>query len=324
MNYIVFDLEWNQSPSGKTADQSIMPFEIIQIGAVKLDENFEEQGEFSAYIIPVAYKKLHRKVSEILGVTMDDLYEQGRPFSEVCGDFLEWCGKDYIFCTWGSMDLTELQRNMAYHNGKNNLPKPLLYYDLQKLYSLEYQDGKARSTLQHAIEEFNIVQDEDYHMADSDARYTAKVLGRLSMDKFGKFYSVDTYRIPASRKEEYHLDFGNYEKYISKGFAKRETAAADREVRSCMCFKCHKPMKRLIKWFATNSKTYYGLFMCEEHGLVKGRFKVKQTDDDKNYAVRILKLTDEEGAEKIRLRQVKEREHRRAARKKHSAAGKAE
>ena len=73
MNYIVFDLEWNQSPSGKAAEQSIMPFEIIQIGAVKLDENFEEQGEFSAYIIPVAYRKLHRKVSEILGVTMDDL-----------------------------------------------------------------------------------------------------------------------------------------------------------------------------------------------------------------------------------------------------------
>ena len=41
-------------------------------------------------------------------------------------------------------------------------------------------------------------------------------------------------------------------------------------------------------------------------------------------SVRILKLTDEEGAEKIRLKQVKEREHRRTARKKHSAAGKAE
>lgn len=319
MDYIVFDLEWNQSPGGKAMSEASLPFEIIQIGAVKLDEDFNVQGEFSAYVCPVVYNKLHKKISEILGITMDDLYEKGEPFSDVCSDFLEWCGDDYIFCTWGSMDLTELQRNMVYHNVKNTLAMPLMYYDLQKLYSIEYQDGKQRSTLQNVIEKFGIKEDEEFHMADSDARYTAKVFACLDMDKVGSFYSVDTFRIPQKRKDEIYLDFGNYEKFVSKGFAKRETAASDRVVRSCKCFKCKKPMKRLIKWYATNSKTYYGLFSCEEHGLIKGRFKVKQTDDDISYAVRIMKCTDEEGAEKIRQRQIKEREHRRAARKKHKA-----
>ena len=319
MNYIVFDLEWNQSPGGKSTSEAMMPFEIIQIGAVKLDENLNEQGEFSAYVCPVAYDKLHRKISEILGITMDDLYEKGRPFTDVCSDFLEWCGEDYTFCTWGSMDLTELQRNMTYHNIENTLAQPLLYYDLQKLYSIQYQDGKARSTLQRVIEEFGIEEDEEFHMADSDARYTAKVMKHLDMDKVGVFYSIDTYRIPKRRKDEIYLNFGEYEKFVSKGFVKRETAASDRVVRGCKCFKCGKPMKRLIKWFATNSKTYYGLFMCEEHGLIKGRFKVKQTDDDISYAVRIMKCTDEEGAEKIRQRQIKEREHRRTARHRHKA-----
>lgn len=38
MNYIVFDLEWNQSPGGKRWSNSRLPFEIIEIGAVKLNE----------------------------------------------------------------------------------------------------------------------------------------------------------------------------------------------------------------------------------------------------------------------------------------------
>jgi inhibitor of KinA sporulation pathway (predicted exonuclease) len=314
MNYIIFDLEWNQSPGGKSSSEAMMPFEIIQIGAVKLDENMSELGEFSAYICPVAYHKLHRKVSEMLGITMDDLYEKGRPFADVCSDFLEWCGEDYIFCTWGSMDLTELQRNMTYHNMEEELPQPLLFYDLQKLYSIQYQDGKERSTLQHIIEKIGIEEDEGFHMADSDARYTAKVMKYIDLGKVGIFKSIDTYKIPKSRKEEVYLNFGNYEKFVSKGFNKRETAASDRVVRGCRCISCGKPMKRLVKWFATNGKTYYGLFNCEEHGLVKGRFKIKQTDEDVSYAVRIMKFTDKEGADKIRAKQKKEREHRRMVR----------
>ena len=34
--YIVLDLEWNQSPLGKDGSMDRLPFEIIEIGAVKL------------------------------------------------------------------------------------------------------------------------------------------------------------------------------------------------------------------------------------------------------------------------------------------------
>ncbi|MBS4803537.1 MAG: DNA polymerase III, partial [Clostridium sp.] len=73
-------------------------------------------------------------------------------------------------------------------------------------------------------------------------------------------------------------------------------------------------MKRIIKWFSTNSKSYYGLFSCQEHGLIKGRFRIKSTDDKQYYAIRILKCTDEEGGKKIKMRQQREKEHRRAKR----------
>ena len=41
MNYIVLDLEWNQCPYGKAKEIEKLPFEIIEIGAVKMNEKKE-------------------------------------------------------------------------------------------------------------------------------------------------------------------------------------------------------------------------------------------------------------------------------------------
>lgn len=311
MNYIVLDLEWNQSPSGKKNTVADIPFEIIQIGAVKLDNEYNITDEFNKNICPKVYMQLHSKVQEVVCVTMDELLESGEDFESVIRDFLNWCGDEYIFCTWGSMDLTELQRNMKYYNIEGDFPTPFLYYDLQKLFSICYSDGKTRITLEHAIEQLEIQSDEEYHRAVNDARYTAKVMKFLDMKRAGRYYSVDTFKIPATRKAEIHLDFGDYGKFISRGFETREQAVADREVRACKCFKCKRSMKKHIKWFATNGKSYYGLFECEEHGLIKGRFKSKQADNGLYYIVKILKCTDQHGAEKVKKKQEKERLHRR-------------
>lgn len=67
-------------------------------------------------------------------------------------------------------------------------------------------------------------------------------------------------------------------------------------------------MTRTVKWFATNSKCYYGLFTCDEHGLIKGRFRVKQTEEGRYYAVRIMKHTDE----RVHLRYMKADKRERA------------
>ena len=212
------------------------------------------------------------------------------------------------------MDVTELRRNMKFYDVPENFPKPLLYLDLQKLYSINFSDGKTRMNLKSAIDEQGIKGDEHYHSAMSDARYTAKIMKKLDFDRVKKFCSIDTFTIPESRKDEVYLNFGTYEKYISKGFATRDKAASDRTVRSCKCFLCGRTMTRTVKWFATNSKCYYGLFTCDEHGLIKGRFRVKQTEEGRYYAVRIMKHTDEKGALKIYEKQIKEREHRRRRR----------
>ena len=50
--FIVLDLEWNQSPAGKEGSMNRLPFEIIEIGAVKLNKNLQIISEFRRLIRP--------------------------------------------------------------------------------------------------------------------------------------------------------------------------------------------------------------------------------------------------------------------------------
>lgn len=53
MNYIIFDLEFNQGfdrLNNKTVSNAKCPFEIIQIGAIKLDSELNILDTFSSYI----------------------------------------------------------------------------------------------------------------------------------------------------------------------------------------------------------------------------------------------------------------------------------
>ena len=50
MEYIVLDLEWNQSNTGKEDAVEKLPFEIIEIGAIKLNKERVMVSEFNELI----------------------------------------------------------------------------------------------------------------------------------------------------------------------------------------------------------------------------------------------------------------------------------
>ena len=311
MNYIVFDLEWNQCPEGREKQNPALPFEIIEIGAIRLTQDLKPDGAFSALISPKVYHTLHYQVRRMLSYTMKDL-RKGKPFPEVCREFLAFCGEDPTFVTWGPGDLTELERNMAFYRIPNPFPMPFLYLDAQKLYSLQYQDGKKRSSLENAFREAGLNKEEGhFHRAIADARYTADIFQTIDLERFGRYQSVDLYRIPDSRAKEYHLNFGTYEKYVTRGFTERESAMKNKDLQQARCYICGKPLSRKVRWFVDNQGHAYGLFACPEHGLIKGRFRVRQAPSGLYYGIRILKQTDEKGAARIRLRKEKEAERMR-------------
>lgn len=68
------------------------------------------------------------------------------------------------------------------------------------------------------------------------------------------------------------------------------------------CYECGRMLRKKIRWFTPNQKIYYGLAICPEHGYLKGKIRMKRVDESQVYAVKTLKLTDEEGAKKISYR----------------------
>lgn len=307
MNYIVLDLEWNQSNTGKEPEVRRLPFEVIEIGAIQLNDNCVMLREFNRLIKPRVYHEMHHITSRLIHMQMEEL-ERGRPFPEVMGAFLEWCGEEpYIFCTWGTLDLTELQRNMKFYNMVPLSDKPIPYLDVQKLFSIAYEDRKTRRNLEYAVDFLKLEKDIPFHRAFSDAYYTARVLAEL-VEKDGTILenvSYDVFCPPRTREDEVKVQFKTYMKYISRQFNSKAEAFGDREVLSSKCYLCRRNLRKKVKWFAVNSRHYYCVAYCEKHGYLKAKLRVNKTDEGKIYIVKTTKFITAEEADQI----AKRREH---------------
>ncbi|MCL2050675.1 MAG: exonuclease domain-containing protein [Lachnospiraceae bacterium] len=312
MNYIIFDLEWNQSNYDDLASTAKeIPFEIIDIGAIKLNQDRYMLDEFNQLIKPQVYDKMHYITSKLIHLHMRDL-RNGNPFPQVMKEFLEWCGENYIFCTWGTADLVELQRNMRYYFMKPLCDGPIRYFDVQKLFSIAYEDSKSRRSLESAIDFLMLPKDIPFHRAFSDAYYTAKILSVLPEGVFDN-HSYDTFILPQKRSEEIHVNFDNYHKYISVEFDDRPSALNDREVMSTRCYLCkgEHNLKRKIKWFTSNSRHYYSVSFCPAHGYMKAKIRLKKTENHGVYVVKTSKFIDKEAYIEIRAKwaELKEKAH---------------
>lgn len=298
MNYIVFDLEWNQCPDGKKHKNSKLPFEIIEIGAVMLNEKKEITDSFHRLIKPQVYNWIHNSIHEVIHVNYKELVN-GTPFPQAVREFMEWCGENWRFCTWGNQDVTELERNMKYYGLLDLLPGPVTYYDVQKLFSIRYEDRKSRRSLEYAIDQLQIEKTHGFHRALEDAHYTAEVLRKIEDEYISVNSSLDVYQNPRIKKEEIYISYPLYDKYVSREFPSREKVMKDREVASTRCPKCKCAAKRKVRWFMNNSKVYYSLSVCAEHGYVVGKVRIRKTEEERYFAIKTLKSADNEEAEEI-------------------------
>lgn len=182
MHYIIFDLEFNQdfsSLQGFDRKRSYYPFEIIQIGAIKLDMEFNTADTFCRYVKPTIYSKISPFISELTGITTEQLLNE-ELFPEVYKDYLEFIGDaDSVLCIWGMSDIKELFRNAEYHQlNRNYLPRR--YINIQPCIST-YLDLPPYNLLrlEHAVKTLHIPLIYDFHNALYDAYYTAELFKKI-------------------------------------------------------------------------------------------------------------------------------------------------
>ena len=187
MKYIVLDLEWNQSAYGRAGEHPRLPFEIIEIGAVKLDHKYRLESEFRELITPKIYRKLHHTIRNMLNYDEKDLQREGKPFKDVCKRFLDWCGEDAAFITWSDNDIFMLEDNMSIHEMDiDDLPE---CYDVQLLFDDQITQEDRNFALSYAMWKFEI-KPERSHDALNDAINTVAVMRKLDFSEGLEGYGI--------------------------------------------------------------------------------------------------------------------------------------
>ena len=188
MNYVIFDLEWNQPADDSliVKDPVYLEGEIIEIGAVKLDESFSLIDELRLFIKPQYYQKMHKRIAALTGIYDRDLQEHGLSFPEAYEKFARWCGEDYAYMTWSMSDMPVLVDNMILHGlDISDLPE---CYDLQRIFGREIMRSDTRYSLDAAL---SVLREtgEKAHDALHDAKNTAKVCDHLDLDQYIEEYA---------------------------------------------------------------------------------------------------------------------------------------
>ncbi len=225
LNYIVFDLEFNQDFSKSNKD-SLMPrpcFEIIQIGAVKLDQSLNFIGTFQRYVKPVIYPQINPFITELTGITTEQLQSE-EIFPGVYQDFIEFIGNlNSVFCIWGISDIKELFRNVSYHKLNQKLLTKS-YINLQPYAALHFKlPRKKLLKLKTTVEMLDIPSVCPFHNALNDAKYTAEILKKIFQDSMRpKFYDPNaTNSHPRQRKQR--IDFEQLTKQFEKMYQRELT-----------------------------------------------------------------------------------------------------
>lgn len=234
MNYIVFDLEFNQVCPPTTEDiiaaSKECPFEIIQIGAVKLNSRLEIIDGFNRLVKPAIYLEMNPFVSRLTRITTEQLSDESS-FKDVFGDFKSFIGDDeVILCAWGMSDMKELFRNLKYH--QINIQKvPKRYINLQPYLSEYFDLPKGIGiSLRNGIDFLDIPYEIPMHNAYNDAYYTAKILQIIysTAMQYEIYYPEEHKPKKRPQIEKKHTDtiklIGQFEKMYGREMTEEEQA----------------------------------------------------------------------------------------------------
>lgn len=176
MTFVILDLEWNGAYSRRL--KGFMN-EIIECGAVKVDDGFQVLDTFEMLIRPQVGKKISGKISDLTSITNEDLAD-GTQFLQVLGRFRRWAG-DAVVMTWGTSDILALIENFRYFCGSRRIPFLKRYVDLQAYCEqrLDY-DRTKQMGLSTAAQLLGIDESEfDHHRALGDSLLSMRCLQKL-------------------------------------------------------------------------------------------------------------------------------------------------
>ena len=170
MKYIIFDLEatcWlGRPPKGLN--------EIIEIGAIMVNDYGEAESKFTKFIQPTINPILSDFCKQLTSISQTDV-DRAKTYPAVIQEFKDWIGvgdESYILISWGKYDCQQLRQDCVLHRLEEDWLD--FHYNLKPAYrdlkNLKDEPGLKKAVKMEGFEFTGI-----HHRAISDAENLAKI-----------------------------------------------------------------------------------------------------------------------------------------------------
>lgn len=192
--YVVIDLEMCKIYDEKIIKENDIKNEIIEFGAVIIDENLNITDSFKRYVHP-QYGILDNHIKNLTGIKYEDI-KSASMFETVLNEFNDWIPNNSIIVSWSENDKIQIEKEMNFKNIKlesfNNYLET--WEDSQQEFSNKMNANKNYN-LTEALVIADIKYDEHIHDALIDARNTALLFIKMKIENeltLSKDYNDDT------------------------------------------------------------------------------------------------------------------------------------
>ena len=175
-NYLIIDLECTCDEDKNNFNRNKM--EIIEIGAVLVDENFNLIDEFSTFVKPTINPTLTSFCTKLTTITQKDVDDA--PYIEEALDSLRSFARQngfYTFVSWGGFDYRQIKRETALKGIDNVLKsKNINYKDNYKEIT-----GVRATSITRALRDLKTDFKGTQHRAVYDAKNIYRIVKRIGI-----------------------------------------------------------------------------------------------------------------------------------------------
>lgn len=186
MVHIVLDLEMNKLDKKYKEERNICIREIIEIGAIALDDKFTEIGSFITLVKPEYNDVINPHIVDLTGISTE-MVQDAPCFSQALGMFTDWVrnyNQEVSMYEWSDSDKEQLEKEIELKHVSGDDLLSIInweWHDLQKEYG-ELLGLERPISLKQAIDYAGFDFEGRQHDALFDARNTAYLLS-LSRDE---------------------------------------------------------------------------------------------------------------------------------------------
>lgn len=180
MKHIVIDLEMNSLAKAYKQEKTVCGMEVIEIGAVVLDEQYQEIGSFKTLVKPQYNDEIKPYYERLTGISTA-MVANAPVFETALKMFCSWChsmNDELQFYQWSETDLEQITSEMKMKEILLDTSDQQLFTkweDFQKEYGETLNLSNAIS-LKNAVMFAGVDFEGDEHDALDDARNTAILL----------------------------------------------------------------------------------------------------------------------------------------------------